>query len=73
VYTETPWYDCRVQKLAFQRFAANSKKADIFTTAELDRLFKPENFISYLFFLLCLSGGMRIGEVRAGPGKANNF
>jgi integrase len=68
VYTEAPWYDCRVQKPVFQRFAANSKKADIFTTAELDQLFKSENFASYqlyLFFLLCLSGGMRIGEVRA--------
>jgi integrase len=68
VYTEAPWYGCRVQKPAYQRFAANSKKADIFTTEELDRLFKPDNFISYqlyLFFLLCLSGGMRLGEVRA--------
>jgi integrase len=68
IYTEAPWYDCRVSKPAFQRFAINSRKADIFTTAELDRLFKPENFTSYqfyLFFLLCLSGGMRIGEVRA--------
>jgi integrase len=68
VYTEASWYKCRVSKPAFQRFAANSKKAYIFTTAELDRLFKPENFISYqlyLFFLLCLSSGMRLGEVRA--------
>jgi integrase len=68
IYTEAPWRDCRVSKPAFQRFAANSRKADIFTTAELDRLFKPENFTShqfYLFFLLCLSGGMRLGEVRA--------
>ncbi|GHV79794.1 hypothetical protein AGMMS49944_15850 [Spirochaetia bacterium] len=68
LYTEAPWYDCRILKPAFSRFAANSKKADIFTTAELDRLFKPENFPDYqlyLFFLLCLSGGMRLGECRA--------
>jgi integrase len=68
IYTEAPWHGCRVSKPSFQRFAANYKKADIFTTAELERLFKPENFISYqfyLFFLLCLSGGMRLGEVRA--------
>jgi integrase len=68
IFTEAPWYDCRVSKPAFQRFAANSRKADIFTTEELDRLFRPENFVSYqlyLFFLLCLSGGMRLGEVRA--------
>ncbi|MDR1443776.1 MAG: site-specific integrase, partial [Treponema sp.] len=45
-----------------------SKKADIFTTPELDRLFRPESFpneMYYLFFLLCLSGGLRLGEVRA--------
>jgi integrase len=68
IYREAPWYGCRVSKPAFQRFAAGSKKADIFTTAELDRLFRPENFASYqfyLFFLLCLSGGMRLGEVQA--------
>jgi integrase len=68
IYMEAPWYDCRVSKPAFQRFAITSRKADIFTTAELDRLFRPENFVSYqlyLFFLLCLSRGMRIGEVRA--------
>jgi integrase len=68
IYTEAPWYGCRVSRPAFHRFAANSRKADIFTTVELDQLFKPENFTSYqfyLFFLLCLSGGMRIGEVRA--------
>jgi integrase len=68
VYTEAPWHGCRVSKPAFHRFAANSRKADIFTTVELEKLFKPENFTSYqfyLFFLLCLSGGMRLGEVQA--------
>jgi integrase len=68
IYTEAPWHGCRVSKPAFHRFAVDYKKADIFTTAELDRLFKPENFVSYqlyLFFLLCLSGGMRLGEARA--------
>ncbi|MDR0584002.1 MAG: site-specific integrase [Treponema sp.] len=68
IYKEAPWYNCRVPKPVFQRFAANTKKADIFTTAELDQLFRPENFLSYqfyLFFLLCLSGGLRLGEVRA--------
>ncbi|MDR1576348.1 MAG: tyrosine-type recombinase/integrase [Treponema sp.] len=68
VYTEAPWYHCRIAKPAFQRFSTNSRKADIFTTAELDRLFRPENFpneMYYLFFLLCLSGGLRLGEVRA--------
>jgi integrase len=68
IYAEAAWYNCRVTKPAFRRFTPNSKKADIFTTAELDRLFRPENFpdeMYYLFFLLCLSGGLRLGEVRA--------
>jgi integrase len=68
VFSESSWYGCTVQKPHFQRFATNPKKADIFTTEELDRLFRPENFPSdlfYLFFLLCLSAGMRLGEVRA--------
>jgi integrase len=68
IYSEAAWYNCKVTKPAFQRFVLNYKKADIFTTEELDRLFKPENFSNemfYLFFLLCLSGGLRLGEVRA--------
>jgi integrase len=68
IYTEAAWYNCKVTKPAFQRFVSNYKKADIFTTEELDRLFRPENFsdeMFYLFFLLCLSGGLRLGEVRA--------
>jgi integrase len=68
IYTEAAWYNCKVTKPAFQRFSPNSKKADIFTTPELGRLFRPENFpdeMFYLFFLLCLSGGLRLGEVRA--------
>jgi integrase len=68
IYNEAAWHNCRVTKPAFQRFRPNSKKADIFTTEELERLFQPENFpneMFYLFFLLCLSGGLRLGEVRA--------
>jgi integrase len=68
IYTEAAWYNCKVSKPAFQRFMLNYKKADIFTTEELERLFRPENFpgeMFYLFFLLCLSGGLRLGEVRA--------
>jgi integrase len=68
IYAEAAWYNCKVTKPAFRRFVSNYKKADIFTTEELDRLFRPENFpdeMFYLFFLLCLSGGLRLGEVRA--------
>jgi len=67
IYSEAPWHGSQVRRPAFQRFAANSKKADIFTTQELNRLFRPQNFPSdlyYLFFLLCLSGGLRLGEAR---------
>jgi len=67
IYSEAPWHGSKVARPPFQRFAANSKKADIFTTEELNRLFIPQNFPSelyYLFFLLCLSGGLRLGEAR---------
>jgi integrase len=47
----------------------------VLTTAELNLLFIPENFklprmeqggdVFYTMFLLCLSGGLRLGEVRA--------
>jgi integrase len=44
------------------------RKADVLSTDELKRLFVPDNFLSRMFytmFLLCLSGGLRLGEVRA--------
>jgi integrase len=68
IYTESAWHNCRTPKPDFQRFAKNSKKADIFTTEEPERLFQPENFPDetfYIFYLLCLSGGLRLGELRA--------
>ena len=68
LYSEATWYKCRIVKPAFSRFAAGTKKADIFSTAELDRLFQLANFpdeVFYLFFLLSLSGGLRLGEARA--------
>ena len=67
IYSESAWYKCRIIKPAFSRFAPRSKKADIFSTAELERLFRPDNFpdeVYYLFFLLSLSGGLRLGEAR---------
>jgi integrase len=65
---EAQWYRCKTPPPYFQRFTQSPKKADIFTTDELKRLFIPENFPSYmfyLFFLLGLSGGLRLGEMRA--------
>jgi len=68
IFQEAIWFDCAVVKPNFQTFVRHSKKADIFTTNEIEILFKKENFPSemmYLFFLLCLSAGMRLGEIRA--------
>ncbi|MDR0543219.1 MAG: site-specific integrase [Dysgonamonadaceae bacterium] len=68
IYAEAKWHGCKIQPPYFERFSQETKKADILTTGELKRLFVPENFPSrtlYLFFLLCLSGGLRLGEARA--------
>ena len=68
IFLEAPRYGCKIQVPQFPRFALNTKKADVFTDAELSALFKPENFPDasfYLMFLLALSGGLRLGEARA--------
>jgi integrase len=68
IYRESQWHECRTPMPQFQNFAKNTKKADILSTAEISRLFIQENFPSYdfyLFFLFCLSAGLRLGEVRA--------
>jgi integrase len=65
VYTEAAWHGCKITAPAFPKFARHVKKADIFTTDELNKLLVPENFPSdetYLFFLCLLSGGLRLGE-----------
>jgi integrase len=58
----------KIQKPHFSRFSTSPRKADILTTEEIKALFVPKNFSSqtiYAMFLLCLSGGLRIGEARA--------
>ncbi len=68
IYAEAPRYGCKIRTPDFPHFARNSKKADIFSSAELKVLFQPENFQDYqyyVFFLLTLSGGLRLGETRA--------
>ena len=68
LYDEAKWRKLKIPKPQFDHFAIRARKADVFTTAELKRLFVPENFHSemfYIMFLLCLSGGLRLGEVRA--------
>jgi integrase len=68
IYIEAPRYGCKARCPDFPRFALHKKKADIFTTMELKAFLKPENFpndMFFLFFLLSLSGGLRLGEARA--------
>ncbi len=68
IYEESLWFGVKVNKPAFPSFSRNSKKADIFTTKELKLIFQKENFPNdkmFLFFLLCFTAGMRLGEVRA--------
>jgi integrase len=68
IYDEAKWRKLKIEKPVFDHFSVRQRKSDVFTTAELNRLFTPENFYSdvfYTMFLLCLSGGLRLGEVRA--------
>ena len=67
IYAEAPRHGCKIMTPKFPSFARNSKKADIFTNAELAALFQPRNFPDnqfFLLFLLALSGGLRLGEAR---------
>ena len=68
IYTESQWYGCRIERPQFQKFIKKTRKANILTTKELEQLFIPSNFPNYefyLFFMLCLSAGLRLGEIRA--------
>lgn len=68
IYDETIW-KCPVpiQKPKFQRFCRNSKKSDIFTEEELQKLFNPKIWENYKYFLLFKTMeccGLRSGEAR---------
>jgi len=69
VLDEAQWYGAKFQnRPVFHRFARNSKKPDILSTEELNRLFVPynfENYDLYMMFLTTVSAGMRLGEIRA--------
>jgi integrase len=68
VYEEAAWFKVKAVKPPFPTFARHSKKADIFTTAELNKIFQLQNFpdvVYYALFLVSLSGGLRLGEARA--------
>jgi integrase len=67
MYREAYWHGCDIPTPSFPTFVKNSKKGDIFTAEELTKLFNPELYKDkalYLFYLCCLSGGLRMGEAR---------
>lgn len=68
IYDETIWVCTNpVPKPAFQKFARNSKKADILTTEELNRFFDLslwDDYREYLLFYVSASCGLRLGEAR---------
>ncbi len=58
----------KVSKPAFTHFKRNTRKQSVLSTDELYQFMQPENFtleMFYVFFLVCLSAGLRLGEVRA--------
>jgi integrase len=68
VYREGQFLGCKIYKPDFPTIGKESNKADIFTESELERIFRPANFspdFFFLFFLTALSGGLRLGEMRA--------
>ena len=72
IYREASWQDLNVTMPMFQNFKRKSKKRDCFTQEEIVRLFKPANFSDYqhyLFFLLCYTAGLRLGEIRGAKVK----
>jgi integrase len=67
MYREAYWYGCDIPVPSFPAFIKKSKKGDIFTPEELTRLFNPDLYQDkalHLFYLCCLSGGLRMGEAR---------
>ncbi len=68
IYDEAVWQGISVSKPTFIKFKRNSKRQSVLSTSELQYLFQVKNFSSemfYLFFIVCLSAGMRLGEIRA--------
>jgi integrase len=67
MYREAYWHGCDIPTPTFPTFVKNSKKGDIFMAEELTKLFNPDLYKDkelYLFYLCCLSGGLRMGEAR---------
>jgi integrase len=67
MYREAYWHGCDIPIPSFPIFAKKTKKGDIFTSEELTKLFNPDIYKDkdlHLFYLCCLSGGLRMGEAR---------
>ncbi|MCQ2600911.1 MAG: site-specific integrase [Treponema sp.] len=68
LYDETIWCcNIPVNKPDFQKFARNSKKADVLSTEELNKLFdigKWDDYREYLLFYISATCGLRLGEAR---------
>jgi integrase len=67
MYREACWYGCDIPAPSFPVFKRNTRKADIFTDWELERYFNPDIYGDpdmYLFYLCCLTAGLRPGEGR---------
>jgi integrase len=68
IYQESQFLGAKIYKPEFPSIGRVENKADIFTEAELLLFFNPANFnydFFFLFFLTALSGGLRLGEIRA--------
>ena len=68
IFDEAIWQGIHVQKPTFTKFKRNSKKQSVLSTQELKAFLRPENFSSemfYTFFFVCVSAGLRLGEIRA--------
>ena len=72
VFDEAVWHGVSVQKPTFPHFVKKSTRKDVFSSDELKRLFRVENFegsavdaeTAYLLFLVSAYAGLRIGEAR---------
>ena len=69
IYEETKWKcPTYIPRPKFQQFVRNSKKSDVLSTEELEKIFNPKLWDSYSEFLcfVCIAScGLRIGEARA--------
>jgi integrase len=67
IYREAFWYGCDIPIPSFPSFVKKPKKADIFTPEEITKLFNADLYQDkalHLYYLCCLSGGLRMGEAR---------